>query len=72
MDRHAQWRARPDELSATLKLCMFMGEWFIKKYNGRFYGKAQNLGRKLKETYTKALQEYDLLIMPTLQVKATK
>ena len=49
-----------------------MGEWFIKKYNGRFYGKAQNLSRKLRETYTKVLQEYDLLLMPTLPLKATK
>ena len=72
MDRHAQWRARPDELSATLKLCMFMGEWFIKKYYGRFYGTAQNLARKLRETYTNVLQEYDLLLMPTLPLKATK
>ena len=72
MDRHAQWRERPDELSATLKLCMFLGEWFIKRYNGRFYGKCQNLTRKLRETYTKALQDYDLLLMPTLPLKATK
>ena len=72
MDRHAQWRERADELSPTLKLCMFLGEWFIKHYNGRFYGKCQNLTRKLRETYTKALQDYDLLLMPTLPLKATK
>ena len=72
MDRHAQWRERADELSPTLKLCMFLGEWFIKHYNGRFYGKSQNLTRQLRETYTKALQEYDLLLMPTLPMKATK
>ena len=34
MDRHAQWRERADELSPMLKLCMFLGEWFIKHYNG--------------------------------------
>ena len=72
MDRHAQWRERADELSPTLKLCMFLGEWFIRRYNGRFYGKCQNLTRKLRETYTEALQNYDLLLMPTLPVKATK
>jgi amidase len=72
MDRHAQWRERADELSPTLKLCMFIGEWFINQYNGRFYGKSQNLARMLRETYDKVLQDYDLLLMPTLPLKATK
>ena len=72
MDRHAQWRERADEISPTLKLCMFVGEWFIDKYNGRFYGKSQNLARLLRETYDKALQDHDLLLMPTLPDKATK
>ncbi len=72
MDRHAQWRERADELSPTLKLCMFLGEWFIKRYNGRFYGKCQNLTRQLSAAYDKALQDFDLLLMPTLPLKATK
>lgn len=40
-------------------------------YHNRFYAVAQNLGRKLKEAYDEALQKYDLLVMPTLPLKAT-
>jgi len=71
LDAHANWRARADELSRTLKISMFTGEYFIKHHRGHFYAKAQNLGRLLRDTYNAALQQYDLLLMPTLPMKAT-
>lgn len=71
LDAHAGWRARANELSDTLKISMFVGEYFIKHYRGRYYAKAQNLARKLKAAYDAALGKYDLLVMPTLPVKAT-
>ena len=45
LDAHANWRARANELSRTLKISMFVGEYFIKHYRGHFYAKAQNLSR---------------------------
>jgi amidase len=72
IDRHAQWRQRADEISPSLKMCMLMGEYFIENYNGRFYGKCQNIGRKLKAAYDEAFASHDLLLMPTLPIKATK
>jgi amidase len=71
LDAHANWRARADELSRTLKISMFAGEYFIKKYRGHFYAKAQNLARLLRKTYDEVLARYDLLLMPTLPMKAT-
>ena len=69
IDHMAQWRNRADELSHSLKVCMFLGEFFQKQYRGRFYGKAQNLMRKVNQTYSAVLQQYDLLLMPTVPMK---
>ena len=71
LDHHSNWRNRADELSDTLKVCMFIGEYFLRHYRGHFYAKAQNLSRKLKKTYDDFLDQYDLLLMPTLPMKAT-
>ena len=69
IDHMAQWRNRADELSHSLKVCMFLGEFFQKQYRGRFYGKAQNLMRKVNQAYSAVLQQYDLLLMPTVPMK---
>ncbi|MFX4295799.1 MULTISPECIES: amidase [Roseobacteraceae] len=68
-DHMAQWRHRADELSHSLKACMFVGEHFQHQYRGRFYGKAQNIMRRVNAQYHAALRQYDLLLMPTLPIK---
>jgi amidase len=69
IDHMAQWRSRADELSHSLKVCMFLGEFYQEQYRGRFYGKAQNLMRKVNGQYAAALKQYDLLLMPTVPMK---
>jgi amidase len=71
LDAHANWRARANELSRTLKISMMAGQYFIKHYRGHFYAKAQNLARLLRKSYDDVLGRYDLLVMPTLPMKAT-
>ncbi len=71
LDAHANWRARANQLSRTLKISMFAGEYFMKQYRGHFYAKAQNLSRLLKKTYNEALSRHELLLMPTTPMKAT-
>lgn len=71
LDAHANWRARANELSRTLKVSMFVGEYFIRQYRGHFYAKAQNLARLLRQAYDEALERHDVLLMPTLPMKAT-
>ena len=70
IDRVATWRHRADELSHSLKTCMFLGEHFQDACRGRYYGKAQNLMRHVTRKYLEALKEVDLLLMPTVPMKA--
>ena len=71
LDFHAHWRSRADELSDTLKISMFVGQYYLKHHRGHYYAKAQNLARQLREAYDGVLGAYDLLLMPTLPMKAT-
>ena len=71
IDAHSAWRHRADELSDTLKLSMLLGHYFVKHHRGHFYAKAQNLSRKLRDAYDAALADCDVLVMPTLPLKAT-
>lgn len=70
LDYHANWRSRANELSKTLKISMFVGEYMQKHYRGHFYAKAQNLSRLLRKAYDDALSRHDLLLMPTTPMKA--
>ncbi len=72
IDHMAQWRHRADELSHSLKACMFVGEYFQTQYRGRFYGKGQNLMRKANAAYEAALRNLDVLVMPTMPIKPQK
>ena len=63
---------RPNDLSETTKLVMLMGQYMEDNYHGRYYAKGQNLSRKLRATYDTVLQNYDLLLMPTMPLKATR
>ncbi|OUS34608.1 amidase [Rhodobacterales bacterium 56_14_T64] len=69
-DHMAQWRNRADELSHSLKVSMFVGEYFQDKYRGRFYGKAQNLMRNVVSKYMAAFANVDLMLLPTVPMKA--
>lgn len=71
LDYHSNWRSRADELSDTLKISMMVGQYHLKHTRGRYYAKAQNLSRQLREEYNKVLASYDLLLMPTTPMKAT-
>jgi amidase len=71
LDAHSGWQHRADELSDSLKITMLVGQYFTKHYRGHFYSKAQNLNRKLRAAYDAAMENYDLLLMPTLPMKAT-
>lgn len=70
LDKQAGWRDQADDLSASLKLCMFVGQYGVERYNGRFYAKAQNLRRLARSAYDAALARYDLLVMPTVPIIA--
>jgi amidase len=72
LDFHSAWKTRADELSDTLKNTMLLGHYMTKHYRGHYYAKAQNLVRRLRAAYDAALASYDLLLMPTVPLVATK
>ncbi len=72
LDAYARGRiTRADDLSDTVKLVVLLGQYMQDSYHGRYYAKAQNLARTLTKAYDDALQSVDLLVMPTLPLKAT-
>ncbi len=72
LDWHSNWRTRANELSDTLKNTMLLGHYMSKRYRGHYYAKGQNLVRRLRAAYDAVLNSYDLLVMPTLPMTATK
>ncbi|GGF94253.1 amidase [Paenibacillus abyssi] len=73
LDAYAKGRQmRPNEYSETVKMIMLLGQYMQTEYNGKFYAIAQNLSRKLKQAYDDALDRFDVLIMPTTPMKATR
>ena len=72
MEKQSGWKARANEMSETLKLGLLTGHYMSSRHQGRFYGKAQNLNRQLTAAYDGLLAQYDVLMMPTTPMAATK
>ncbi|MBO0711888.1 MAG: amidase [Acetobacteraceae bacterium] len=72
MDFHRNWRSRANELSETTKAFTLLGSYIRKQHGSRYYGKAMNIARRLTAAYDAALAQFDLLMMPTTPIKATK
>ena len=72
LDAYARGRrARVNDFPETVKNVMLLGRYMQDRYHGRYYAKAQNLARRLRAAYDEALHGHDLLLMPTLPMKAT-
>jgi amidase len=71
MDFHRGWRRQADSLSETTKLFLLLGTYINNTFGPRYYGKALNISRRLAAAYDRALQEYDLLLLPTTPMTAT-
>jgi amidase len=65
------WRDRADEFADTLKIACIFSKYTLGRYGGHYYGKAQNLRRRLRASYDAVLENYHLLLMPTVPMKAT-
>ena len=57
-------------MSYPVKRFFLIGECIDRNYQNKFYGKAQNLGRKLSAAYDAVFKDFDVLVMPTLGDKA--
>ena len=65
-------QSHANDLSAAGKLTVMLGAYVHEKFRGVFHGKAINLSRKLCEEYDKALESYDVLVLPTIVTKPPK
>jgi amidase len=73
LDAYARgWHARPNDMSETVKLVLFLGEYMKRYYHGRYYAKAQNLKRSLRQAYDQVLETHDVIAMPTIPFRATE
>jgi amidase len=70
MNAQRDWKQRAAEFPHDLKTCLLAGDYFSRQYGGQYYARAQNLVRRLKAAYLQALIDYDLLLMPTVPLKA--
>lgn len=71
MDKLHGWELRADQLSETTKILTVLGVHMKKHYGSRFYGKSVNLSRMVAAAYDAVLAKYDLLVLPTMPMKAT-
>ncbi|HUB46476.1 MAG TPA: amidase [Acetobacteraceae bacterium] len=72
MDFHRGWRSRANELSETTKAFTLLGTYMRRYHGSRYYGKAMNIARRLTAAYDAVLAKYDLLLMPTTPIKASR
>jgi amidase len=66
-----RWRSDPAAFSETVKLVVLAGRYAIDRYHGRYYAMARELAPRLRAAYDEALARFDVLVMPTLPVRAT-
>jgi amidase len=64
------WRDHADEFADTLKIACIFSKYTLGRYGGHYYAKAQNLRRRLRASYDTVLTSHDLLLMPTVPMKA--
>lgn len=60
-----------DELSESVKLVALCGHHGVTALGGASYGKARNLVPKIVDAYDTALEDFDVLVMPTVPYVAT-
>lgn len=63
-------RARARDFSHQMKVVIMLASYMAEAYNARYYAKAQNLRRTLRAAYDEALEDFDLLLMPSVPQRA--
>ena len=72
MDHYgARWSEDGSRFADTVKLVILAGRYGLDTTHGRHYAMAQNLAPKLAAAYDAALADVDVLVMPTLPMRAT-
>ncbi len=65
-------QAQANDFPPAVKLQLILGTYLSERYHGRVYAKAQNLRGVLRASYEKALEQADVLAMPTTAIKSIR
>jgi len=63
-------RNRAEQMAPSVKFILLLGQHVQEKYGGLYYAKSQNLRLALTRDYDRALNECDLLLLPTTPMQA--
>jgi amidase len=63
-------QTQANDLPPNVKLLTMIGTYLRHSYHGRYYAKAQNLRPGLRASYDAALEQVDVLAMPSTPMKA--
>ena len=66
------WASHADVLAPRTKVSLIAAELSRRQYHGRVYAKAQNVRPTFIKAYDTALQDVDVLVMPTCLMTAPK
>ncbi len=64
------WRERVDALPETVKLNLLLTSWVERQRGFEYVARAQNQIRPLRSAYDAALEQFDVLLLPTTPMKA--
>ena len=62
-------RAQANDLPLHVKRDLLFGQFMHQRHRGRYYAKAQNAARLVQAAYDAALEDVDVLAMPTIPMK---
>jgi len=65
------WQTKLDRFPINVQMILLLAK-HLEQYDGWYYGKARNLVRRLRGAYDNALQEHDLLLLPTTVQKSSR
>jgi len=66
------WRERVNELPETIKVMLITCEFLRRRHGYHYVARGNNLVRWLRAEYDRALNQVDLLLMPTTPTKAPR
>jgi amidase len=70
LDRQRDGMGRGNEFPDILKMAALMARYLLDEYGLHYYARAQNVVRRVRAGYDRALESVDLLVMPTAPTKA--
>jgi amidase len=71
LEAQSRWRERGAELPATVKSSLLQAAWVREQAGYRYVARAVNQIRMLRAAYDAALEDHDILLLPTTPMKAT-